>query len=157
MAPNEEKQGAFAVATGAGAENTIRCILSEGGYVVRRHYPLCQSIYGHPLKTDFYLPYIQTLPNGLAIECKWQDCGGSVDEKYPYLVLNIKEKFPCPAIVVIDGGGYKQGAFEWLKEQVDNDHLIAVFNLAEFLTWVNREMPQPTERQARFSKRGIKR
>jgi hypothetical protein len=29
--------------------------------------------------------------DGLIIECKWQESAGSVDEKYPFVVLNIKK------------------------------------------------------------------
>lgn len=80
---------------------------------------------------------------GLSIECKWQDVGGSADEKYPYLVANIKKRFPCPAIIVVDGGGPKPGAIQWLKSQVDGVKLLHVFNLAEFCSFVNREIPDP--------------
>lgn len=99
-------------------------------------YKIGVGIYNSILKTDVLIFDKNKYPNKLAIEMKWQQIGGSVDEKYPYLVLNIKEIFPCPAIIVIDGGGYKEGALNWLKNQVDNQ-LIGVFDLSGFLKWAN--------------------
>jgi len=49
---------------------------------------------------------------------------------------NIKEQSPYPAIILLDGEGYKGGAKEWLKKQVDNK-LLGVFNMGEFTKWVN--------------------
>lgn len=43
------------------------------------------------------------------IECKWQESKGSVDEKYPYLVLNIK-KLQYDTYILLDEDAYKQGA-----------------------------------------------
>jgi len=102
-------------------------------------YPIGQSIYGLPLNTDFWVRGGPGLPTGLAIEVKWQQSTGSVDEKFPYLVHNIKECYPCPALVIADGGGQRPGALHWLRGQVAGN-LLAVFSLAEFLAWANRNL-----------------
>ena len=73
----------------------------------------------------------------LVIESKWQQSTGSVDEKFPYLVLNIKSRTPFKTVVVLDGGGYKPNAAKWLRAQTD-DKLIHVFDMAEFHKWVNK-------------------
>lgn len=96
------------------------------------------SIYDTPLKSDFMLYHPEKFPQKLIIECKWQQISGSVDEKYPYTVQNIREKYLCPAIILLDGGGYKPGAKRWLCSQVDNEKLLAVFSMAEFQKWVNK-------------------
>jgi hypothetical protein len=137
------KQGAIAIQNGSKTENIISCILSDRGYEIKRHYKICDSIYGHPIRIDFLILNIPEFKNGLAIECKWQDVGGSVDEKFPYLVLNIQERFPCPVIIVIDGGGQKEGSIQWLKCQVDGKKLMKVLNLSEFISYVNRDLPKP--------------
>jgi hypothetical protein len=134
--------GSFANKTGKKAERIVSCILTDNHYQFKRHYALCKSIYGHDLQVDFYLQNVQGFPNGLVIEVKWQDIAGSVDEKFPYLVLNIEQRFPCPAIIVIEGGGYKRGSLIWLKKQVGNK-LLAVMNLAEFTTYINRKLGEP--------------
>lgn len=102
-------------------------------------YPIGPSIYGLPLNADFWVHGVPHYPLGLAIEVKWQQSTGSVDEKFPYLVHNIKECYPCPALVIADGGGQRPGALQWLRAQ-SGDNLLAVFSLAEFVAWANRNL-----------------
>lgn len=100
-------------------------------------YPIGHSIYELPLLTDFWVRGAPNFPQGLAVEVKWQQSTGSVDEKFPYLALNIQQCYPCPAIVIADGGGQRPGALQWLRGQVSGN-LLAVFSLSEFLAWANR-------------------
>lgn len=89
---------------------------------------------------DFYTVGLAVIPE-LIIECKWQQSGGSVDEKLPYLNLNIQHCYPAPAIVLIDGGGMKPGAIEWLTGQVNfNPNLLAVHTLSSFIIWANKNL-----------------
>jgi hypothetical protein len=46
-------------------------------------------------------------------------------------VANIKEQSPYPAIILLDGEGYKDGAKEWLKNKLTANCFL------EFLIWVN--------------------
>lgn len=98
---------------------------------------VCKGIYETDVKCDFILYHPTKHPNCLIIECKWQESGGSVDEKFPYLVANIKEKYPYASIIVLDGGGYKKEAEVWLKKQTDKKKLVHVFNMSEFQKWSN--------------------
>ncbi|HMK42981.1 MAG TPA: PD-(D/E)XK nuclease superfamily protein [Dissulfurispiraceae bacterium] len=103
------------------------------------------SIYGHRGTTEFLA---MSAKNGFSmrIECKWQQSAGSVDEKLPYLYLNAVESMPEDWIVIIiDGGGFKEGAVEWLKNCAAEQRYsgnkakkIQVFSLAEFMAWANR-------------------
>jgi hypothetical protein len=102
-------------------------------------YPIGPSIYSLPLNADFWVRGAPHFPDGLAIEVKWQQSTGSVDEKFPYLVYNIKECYPCPALVIADGGGQRPGALHWLRDQV-GANLMGVFSLAEFMAWANRNL-----------------
>jgi hypothetical protein len=61
-----------------------------------------------------------------------------VDEKYPYLVLNIQMQYQSPTILVLDGGGYKKGAERWVRSQAGHGNLLHVLNMNEFATWVNK-------------------
>ena len=98
-----------------------------------------ESIYGSRRKCDFLVFNSVKFPEGLIIECKWQERSGSVDEKYPFTVLNI-HKIGVPTIILIDGGGYKKTALEWLKNQADLKHaLIGVYTMAEFQKIVNND------------------
>lgn len=136
----KDNQGQQAVKSGKAAESTIYHIIHERGYTVERQYPIGVGIYGTALKADFLVTGIEAFSAGLAIESKWQEIGGSVDEKYPYLVENVRRCYPCPAIVVYGGGGAKAGAIEWLRRQADGAKLYAVFSFEEFLTWAIRNL-----------------
>lgn len=150
------KKGTRANLTGNQLERVIDAILVGKGYefvkcksferasdgeqsVYTRQLKICLSIYDNPLKCDFVIYHPQKHPNWLAIEAKWQQASGSVDEKYPYLALNVKERFPCPAIIVLAGSGYKKKAEEWLRDQVDGNKLLHVFNMEEFQKWANSD------------------
>ncbi len=122
---------------------------SPDGYgeeVLLRNAPYT-SIYGHRGRTEF-LAISARYNFKIRIECKWQQSSGSVDEKLPYLYLNSIEAMPENHIVIIiDGDGFKEGAVSWLRRAVqekfygggtNNNKLIEVLNLREFITWANR-------------------
>ena len=99
------------------------------------------GIYGTDIYVDFYIIGSPAIAEGLIIECKWQQVGGSVDEKLPYVNLNIQNCYPAPAIVLLDGGGMKPGAITWLKQQVGvNQNLLAVHTLSSFIIWANNNL-----------------
>ncbi|HOF99133.1 MAG TPA: hypothetical protein PLD44_07095, partial [Paludibacteraceae bacterium] len=76
------------------------------------------TIYEHNGNTEFLL-ISEKYELKIRIECKWQQVGGSVDEKLPYLYLNTIEAMPEETIMIlIDGSGWKTGAIKWLKDAV---------------------------------------
>lgn len=95
-----------------------------------------QNIYGGKLEHDFMV-YAQD--KTFIIEGKYQKSPGSVDEKFPYLVENIKTKHSFPTVIVLEGGGYKKTAEAWLRKQVGG-MLIGVFSLGEFKEWINQNL-----------------
>lgn len=101
--------------------------------------PHCgKSIYDTDRKCDFLIMNLEKFPDGLIIECKWQQASGSVDEKYPFTVHNIM-KMGVPTVILIDGGGYKKQALTWLKEQAGKERaLIGVYTMSEFQAVVNK-------------------
>ena len=146
-------QGGRANYTGNTLEDVIEHTLQRKGYgaiqkskfqaslcleqpIYTKQYPIAKSIYGTDLYCDFLLFHPDKHPDCMVIESKWQQSSGSVDEKFPYLVANIREQYPCATIIVLDGGGYKPGAEAWLRRQID-DHLVHVFNMMEFQRWSN--------------------
>jgi hypothetical protein len=100
--------------------------------------PWCgKSIYDTDRRCDFLVMNQEKFSDGFIIECKWQESAGSVDEKYPFVMLNIT-KIGVPTIVLIDGDGYKKQAFDWLKSQVAPERaLIGVYTMKEFQKLVN--------------------
>lgn len=117
-----------------------------GAELLLRNVPF-QTIYNHPGNTEFLLHSKQYNLN-VRIEAKWQQSSGSVDEKFPYLYLNCLEAMPeSEIIIIVDGGGAKAGAISWLRNAVNKKlytdektvkKKIQVFNLTEFITWVNK-------------------
>ena len=108
-----------------------------GQPIYTRKFHVGKSIYGTAQYCDFIAYHPERWPDNLIIESKWQQSGGSVDEKYPYLVLNIQIQYQCPTILVLDGGGYKKGAESWIRSQVGHGYFRHVFNMKEFATWAN--------------------
>ena len=115
-----------------------------GGELLLKNVPY-NTIYGHQGNTEFLLKSTSRHIE-IRIECKWQQAAGSVDEKFPYLYLNCIEAMPeSHIIILVDGGGYKQGAINWLNTTVNskryqsqnNGKTIQVMNLVEFIRWAN--------------------
>jgi hypothetical protein len=103
-----------------------------GGKQFAKQPVIRQTIYDTPRKCDFLVINRDRFPKDLIIECRWQQSGGSVDEKYPLLVFNIV-KTGIPTVILLDGGGYRPEAMTWLKEQVNpNGAIIGVWTMAEF-------------------------
>jgi len=99
-----------------------------------RRFNIGHSIYETNMYCDFVIYHPEKWPKCLIIESKWQVSSGSVDEKFPYFALNIKERYPYKTIVLLDGEGYKRNAATWLKNQID-DKLLHVFSMTEFEKW----------------------
>lgn len=80
-------------------------------------YPYC-SIYGNNSKSDFLIKTISGFT--MRIECKQQMVGGSVDEKFPYLLANAEQAMPEKDILIIlNCPGAKQTSVSWLKNQAN--------------------------------------
>lgn len=106
------------------------------------------TIYGHKGRTGFLLKS-KKYNLEIRIECKWQQSAGSVDEKFPYLYLNCIEAMKEEKIfIILDGNGYRKEAKQWLKNSIENNKYknkenkkcITLFNLTEFLSWVNKNL-----------------
>lgn len=109
-----------------------------GGKQFIRQIPVGDTIYETPRKVDFLIINRERFPNDLIIECRWQRSKGSVDEKFPFLLYNIV-RTGVPTVILLDGGGYKPSALNWLKEMVNkNGALHAVWTLSEFQVQLNR-------------------
>lgn len=134
-------QGGRANRHGRTAEAVISSVIADRApnAIITPGAPVGHTIYGGLLKVDRLVMGLLGYPDGLIIESKWQERDGSVDEKFPYLVLNIKECYPCPTIIIAAGGGARDGALRWLRSQVGG-RLLAVLTLEEFVTWCNRNL-----------------
>jgi hypothetical protein len=156
------EKGATSNVTGNQLESAVKNVLTGKGFVfvnykaweknkenfgeelILENAPFT-TVYGHKGKTEFLL-LSKKYDLKIRIECKWQQVAGSVDEKLPYLYLNVIEAMPEESVMIlIDGGGWKTGAIQWLKDAVDKrkyaegtSKKIYVVNLTEFFTWANK-------------------
>ncbi len=105
--------------------------------IYSKQFYIGKSIYDTNMYCDFILYHPEKHPQCLIIESKWQQIGGSVDEKYPYVILNIQHKYPHKTILLLDGGGYKKQAETWIRSQIGNN-LLNVFSMVQFQTWANK-------------------
>ena len=123
-------------------------IKNKGKYgteLLLRNVPY-ETLYNHRGYTEFLLKSDKFNLN-IRIECKWQQKGGSVDEKLPYVYLSAIYAVPeNDVIILIDGKGFRDGAVNWLvnsaseKKFITRDKInknIRVMNTIEFLTWCN--------------------
>lgn len=136
-----QTQGARANSSGQFAERMVEEMLKAKGWSFRRQVVVGVSIYGHRLRADIVVDPRPSIPKGLVIECKWQDVPGSVDEKFPYVVENIRaDAYKHPVVVIIGGGKAKLGAVRWLAmQQLSECRLVGVFGIEEFMKWVSRQ------------------
>lgn len=157
--------GSIANGLGSQLENLVEEIIKNSGYeyVVKSKFTvatnalkqklytkqmqICESIYSteenkHVCKADFVIFNPQNNEKYMIIECKSQTSGGSVDEKYPYLNENIKDKYPYKTIIILDTPAAKKGAVAWLKLQEKiNPNLTQVFqNFSEFRAWAHKNL-----------------
>lgn len=132
--------------SGAATEANVAAVLSNAGVTFTSQTVLGRTIYGSELRVDFVARNLKRYPNGVVIESKWQDCAGTADEKFPYLVENIRSCYPLPAIVVAHGGGCRPGALAWLRAQRDGLKLVEVFNMEELTSWLLRAEKRPIPR-----------
>ncbi len=105
--------------------------------IYSRQFETGKSIYDKRRLVDLILYHPKQYPSCLAIQCKWQASGGSVEEKYPYEVLCIQQS-QYNTMILLDGGGYSDGARQWLLEQSGKNRLEQVFNQGEFANFANR-------------------
>ena len=112
-------------------------------YVIKNAYYV--TIYNEGGRTEFV---IVDGTRRVRVEAKYQASAGSVDEKYPYMLLNGIYQYPENEIVfVVDGGGYKPGARQWLEDKIKENWLdykskgkdISLMSISQFVNWFNHE------------------
>lgn len=127
--------------SGRTAEDAIADVLRRSRCSFRRQVPRGLSIYATRVRADFVVDNLLQYPAGLVIESKWQDIPGTADEKWPYVVANIRAgAYQAPVLLVVYGGGYRPGAMDWLRTQIDGIDLIAVLSFEGLLSWLQRDV-----------------
>ncbi len=93
-----------------------------------------KNIYKNNRKGHFLLYHPNKWPKGLVVEVRWQGVNGTVDEKFPFIVMNIK-RLGLETVIVMGGGNLKPEVVNWVESQIGY-RLIEVFNPAQFQNWV---------------------
>ena len=153
----KKPSGARAYSSGKRLENGVSAILDDHDYskvkklqfnpvreleqpIYAKQYEIGKDVYGKRRRVDFILYHPRLCPDCLVIQCKQQSSPGSVEQKYPYEVLSIQEN-DYDTIIVLDDGGYSEGAKEWLINQVGaTNRLKHVFDCGEFERFVKKNL-----------------
>lgn len=131
--------GGYASTIGKSHEKMIEQQLKSFNLIYIPQYKYT-GIYECVVRLDYYVKGVPGFEKGLGIESKYQGSSGSADEKFPYLVKNIKECLPFPCIIIYSLEGARPEAVSWLCNQVDDTHLIGTFKLDQFISWIHRKM-----------------
>jgi len=122
------------------AENLIQVKPNEKWFC--RQYNRIKGIYNVNLRIDFFLMSPEKYPDGLAIEVKFQKVGGSVDEKYPFVILNMFEIFQqhnIKSVLFLEGKGYRKCALTWCLKQ-NCEVLTVIEGMENIISWVMNEL-----------------
>lgn len=136
--------------SGKELENSVEKLLESSGFIVLKNKEFehfknkgllpkryvvkdvpYKNIYGEMGKTEFVIHSDELEENALfsstkkgfdcRIECKRQSVKGSVDEKFPNLLLNAEQAYPEKNVIIIaELPGARNGAVNWLEEAVKN-------------------------------------
>lgn len=104
--------------------------------IYAKHFLIGKSDYEKDLHCDFIIYHPEKYPDFLLIDSKWQEKKGTTEQKFHFWIFHIKQYFPYTTVILLDGGGYYEGAEKWVRKQVD-EKLIKVFNKIEFEKWIS--------------------
>ena len=90
----------------------IVSVYGPRGITVYDELTIGTSIIGKPRRVD--LLALDSTGTGLALECKYQDSAGTVDEKIPYALADL-DALKMPAVLVYAGTGFSDGVLHLLK------------------------------------------
>lgn len=106
--------------------------LSHTGPSYITQAPVCNNIFGLPLRADVFAYHPDIFPNGLLVECKYQHTAGSVDEKVPFVVLTLNAIKASKAALVFGGGGCRDAIIRWANENAES-HVDVFSNDSDFI------------------------
>jgi len=74
---------------------------------------LGKTVIGKDRKVDIFV-LNESINKAIALECKYQDIGGTADEKIPYTLQDL-EALHCPGCLVYAGEGFSKGIINLLE------------------------------------------
>jgi hypothetical protein len=110
-------------------------------YVENRAFKV-EGFPGNKIKVHIYVLPCPIFPKGLAIDVRNQDTGGTIYEKFPYLLIKMG-MLPVPGLFIMEGQAFlkehsnEQWWRDWLFNRVVHEKdLLGVMWLHEFRTWL---------------------
>lgn len=91
----------------------IKSAYADRGVRIYDEITVGSSILGKPRRIDLLVLETET-KKALAVECKYQDSFGTVDEKIPY-ALDDLQALRMPGVIVYAGVGFSAGVLHLLK------------------------------------------
>lgn len=93
--------------------NYIKKNYGNRGIQIYTEINLGKTVIGKQRRVDIFIVN-EIISKALAIECKFQDVSGTVDEKIPYALEDIS-KIPISAVIVYAGNGFSKGILHMLE------------------------------------------
>ena len=103
-----------------------------------RQYNKFCNIYDRIWKIDLLIFDDVYFPCSLAVELKYQGVGGSVDEKFPFVIQNLRRLFTehdVKGALFLNGGAYRPEALKWCQAQQDGE-IFVVEGQSDIYNWV---------------------
>lgn len=93
--------------------NYLNAVYGERGIQIYEEVHLGTSIIGKQRRIDLFVLHAQS-GKALAVECKYQDSAGTVDEKIPYAIQDLRS-MRMPGVIVYAGAGFSEGVLHLLQ------------------------------------------
>jgi hypothetical protein len=91
----------------------IQRVYGARGIAIYEEMPLGTSIIGKQRRLDLLL-LDRSRDRAFALECKYQDSSGTVDEKIPYALQDLAA-MPIPGVIAYAGRGFSEGVLHLLQ------------------------------------------
>lgn len=107
----------------------LGAICAERGIAYETNVPIGETPFGKPFRADLIL---RDVPGHgeLPVIARYQERGGSVEQKLPFLAMAItRSRRAC--LVVLDGPGWSSGARDWMAAR-QGDRVLDTVDLDGF-------------------------
>lgn len=117
---------------------TIHDLLSKSRYSFAPDFYIGHDVFGDDYAVHFFLKNLVGYDNGLAIQLvvptrHWDNPAWDI------VMANIRQRIPCPVIIVYPETGLPSERVRFLTGNVDGKRLLAAFTPAGFLRWWESE------------------
>jgi hypothetical protein len=85
-------------------------------YFIHQYGSPFRNAYRDSMTLDFYIYHPTKYPDGLILECKFQDGGGTVDEKLHFTVASLKGTGK-PSFLLLMGEGFRTSAVQYCLDK----------------------------------------